>query len=295
MEPPLNRQGRGSSRGVLAGVLLVIGLLGSLLILQGTFVHAGPTVFMATTTSTRDSGILDHLLPVFEARSGITVLYTAVGTGQALEYGRRGDADIVMVHAPDLEREFVASGHGTMRYEFMYNRFILVGPPADPAGVGGEGNVTLAFRKIYTSGSAFVSRGDASGTHHREMDIWGLAGYDYASEVDVRRNAWYVNVSAGMGKTLLVSNELGAYTLTDEGTFYSYVARLDLIPLVQGDPLLFNQYSVIPVDPAVHPGVRYDLAVRLACFLLSGEAQALIAEYEVSGHNLFTPDASEHC
>jgi tungstate transport system substrate-binding protein len=253
------------------------------------------TMFMATTTSTRDSGILDPLLIEFKSKSGIGVSYVAVGTGQALEYGKRGDADVLMVHSPSSEITFVNSGHGTHRYQFMYNQYKVVGPKSDPAGIANMTNVTAAFKKIFDTKSLFVTRGDESGTHMKEKDIWKKAGFNYWKDINLQNNSWYINVSGGMSQALTMANEKLAYTLTDEATYYAYQTQLDLVIHVYGDKNLFNQYSIIPVNQTMHSNVKYDYAMQLVCYLLSSDGQAFIGNFVVNGHKLFTPNASEKC
>ena len=264
----------------MAVLLLVAGLT---LSIQS---HAPTTIILATTTSTRDTGLLDYLDPLFTADTGITVQYVAVGTGQALDMAARGDADVAMVHAPSLEIPFMAAGHGLCRSTLMYNRFLIVGPASDPAGIQGLTNATQAFQKIWQTNSTFISRGDNSGTNVKELAIWARAGYVPSTA----RDAWYLETGQGMGATLTVASEKGAYTLTDDGTFYALQAPLNLSILVAGDPFLFNQYHVIVVSPTQHPNVKVDPALEYAHWLVSPRGQTLIAGYEISGHRLFTPN-----
>lgn len=242
-------------------------------------------LILATTTSTEDSGLLEYILPDFEAKYNADVDVIAVGTGQALELGQNGDADVVLVHARAREDAFVADGYGTARYDVMYNDFILVGPAADPAGIRGMTEAAAAFTRIAETGSTFISRGDDSGTHSKEKAIWTAAGITPEGD-------WYLSAGQGMGEVLTMSEEMGAYTLSDRAT---YVARqatgLKLEFLVEGDPILFNPYGVIPVNPQKHPNVNAELAQAFADWITSLETQELIASFQVNGQALFTPDS----
>jgi tungstate transport system substrate-binding protein len=261
------------------------------LALAGCSKSAPPSLTLATTTSAQDSGLLDELLPLFRAQTGVEVKVVAVGTGQALELARRGDADVVLTHDPAGERRFVDEGFGIGRRPVMYNDFVLAGPLADPAGVKGLNSIAEAFARVARQGAAFVSRGDESGTHQKEKAIWRKA------KIEPRRD-WYVSAGAGMGQVLRMASEKHAYTLTDRGTFLSQRRGLDLVILCQGDPLLVNQYSVIRVNPAKHPHVRAAQAEQFADFLLSAEVQKAIANFgkERYGEPLFfagkAPDRS---
>jgi len=249
-------------------------------------------ILLATTTSTRDTGLLPGLLPAFTADTGIDVRYVAVGTGHALDLGRNGDVDIVMVHAPDLEDAFMSEGHGLCRVPFMYNRFVIVGPPSDPAAVRGAANATEAFERIYSTGSRFESRADNSGTHTKESELWAGLGLDPSSF-----GPWYERTQQGMGATLTIADERGAYTLSDDGTWYAREASLPHLSLLYegADPVLRNQYSVIPVHPLAHPGVRSEQAVSFARWLAGPEGQSRIAAYTVNGHAIFTANAAGGC
>lgn len=249
-------------------------------------------VLMSTTTSTRDTGLLPYLLPEFTADTGIEVRYTAVGTGLALSAGRRGDVDVVMVHAPSLETAFVASGHGLCRNTVMYNRFVIVGPLGDPAGVGSASSATDAFLRIYQNGSRFESRGDDSGTHTKELELWDVLGLNVSTF-----GPWYERTTQGMGATLTIANNVDAYTLSDDGTWYALEANLAFLSLRfdRDEAILRNQYSVIPVHPAAHPGVLVEKAVAFARWLVTPRGQGLIAAYEVRGHVIFTPNGVGVC
>jgi len=242
---------------------------------------------LATTTSTENSGLLAELLPPFEEANNVTVNVIAVGTGQALQIGRSGDADVLMVHAPALEEEFVAEGYGVERVYFMYNDFVVLGPPSDPAGVRDASSVSDAFARIADSRSVFISRGDNSGTHVKELAIWEDAGVDPAAA----SGSWYREVGQGMGAVITLANDQEAYTLSDRGTYLSYVSEIDLEVVNEGDEMLFNPYGAIVVDPERHPHVQADLAQALVDYIVSDEGQQTIADYQVNGFQLFFPDA----
>lgn len=252
---------------------------------------------LATTTSTADSGLLDAILPAFEAEAGARVEVIAVGTGQALELGRNGDVDVVLVHARSQEDAFVAEGFGVGRRDVMYNDFVLVGPPADPAGVAATASAREAFLAIAAAETPFASRGDSSGTHTKEQSLWSAAGLTPSQEL-----AWYRELGQGMGETLITANELGAYTLTDRATWLATASNLPDLRLLFGgatvaenpDQSLYNPYGVIPVNPERHPDVNSALAERFAAWLTSAEAQAAIAAFgqETYGQPLFFPSGT---
>lgn len=245
---------------------------------------------LATTTSVYDSGLLDFLIPVFEAKYGIRVMVIPAGSGQALEIAKRGDADIVITHSRYLEEEFVKRGFGIHRIGLMYNEFLIVGPVDDPAGIRGLRNATEAFRRIAESHSTFISRADMSGTHILELRIWSSINMTPTSGVD----PWYFEVNRGMGSILLMSDEMGAYTIVDRATWLSFKDKLNrLNVLVEGDPLLLNPYSLILVNPDVVLGVNYRGAITLAKFLISEEGQMLIGSFAKGGEQLFKPLAWE--
>ena len=243
-------------------------------------------ITVASTTSTEQSGLFKHLLPVFQQKTGIQVRVVALGTGQALDMGRRGDADVVFVHAKPLEEKFVAEGYGVRRFEVMYNDFVLVGPKADPAKVAGSKDIVAAFQKVKAASAPFVSRGDKSGTHFAEVELWKLAGIDAAKE-----KGWYRETGSGMGPTLNTASAMNAYALTDRGTWLSFKNRGDLAIIVEGDQKLFNQYGVILVNPAKHPHVKKDLGQAFVDWVISPEGQKAIAGYRIGGEQLFFPNA----
>lgn len=248
---------------------------------------ADRSILLATTTSAENSGLLSYLLPRFERASGIRVKVVAVGTGQALKLGERGDADLLLLHHPPSEEAFVAAGFGIDRREVMANDFLLVGPAVDPAGARGR-DVLAAFRAIAASGAIFVSRGDASGTHERERELWQAAGIDPGRAV----GRWYREAGSGMGATLNIAAAMGAYTLADRGTWASFANRRGLVVLVEGDPRLSNVYAVTLVNPARHPHVKVAEARALADWLGGPEGQAAIGSFEVAGTRPFRPIAT---
>lgn len=243
-----------------------------------------PRLVLATTTSTENSGLLEVLLPPFEERQGVVVDVIAAGTGQALQIGRAGDADVLMVHAPRLEEEFVELGYGVERVPFMWNDFVVLGPPDDPAGVAHATGVADAFTRIARARTSFVSRGDRSGTHERELEIWTRSGAGTDGD-------WYREVGQGMGAVITLANERRAYTLADRGTFLSYRRDVDLALLYEGDALLMNEYSIIVVDPRRHPHVLAEPAQALVEYLISPQGRELISGYQVEGEQLFFPIA----
>lgn len=246
-------------------------------------------IILATTTSTRDSGLLDVLLPVFEKSSGYTVKMIAVGTGQALKMGEEGNADVLLVHAPKSEKEFMANGFGLERLLVMHNDYILVGPAADPAGIKGSATAPEALKKIAAAKATFVSRGDDSGTNKAELTLWTKA------ETDPAGQAWYLETGQGMGDTLRVTSEKAGYTLTDRATYLAQKATLSLEILVEGDASLLNIYSVITVNPAKWPLVNLDGGKAFAAFMVAPDTQKLIGEFGIEkyGQALFTPDAGK--
>ena len=244
-------------------------------------------ITMASTTSTDQSGLFGHLLPIFKKASGIDIRVVALGTGQALDIGRRGDADVVFVHDKAAEEKFIAEGFGVARVEVMYNDFVLIGPQADPAKALGR-NIADALKKIADAKQSFVSRGDKSGTHATELRYWKMVGVDIVAV----KGAWYRETGSGMGPALNTAMAMNAYILADRGTWLSFKNRGDLSILVQGDMHMFNQYGVIMVNPAKHPHVKKDLVIRLIDWLISVDGQKAIADYRISGEQLFFPNAN---
>jgi tungstate transport system substrate-binding protein len=247
------------------------------------------SIIVASTTSTQDSGLFGHILPLFKAKSGIDVKVVAQGTGQALDTGRRGDADVLFVHAKAPEEKFVADGFGVKRYPVMYNDFVLIGPKSDPAGIKGMTDVAQALKAIKSRGTPFISRGDRSGTHIAELDLWKAAGIDIGKE----KGPWYKEIGQGMGAALNTASAANAYVLADRGTWLSFKNRGDLDILVAGDQRLFNQYGVILVNPARHPHVKQGLGQAFIDWLVSPEGQRAIADYKVGGEQLFYPNAND--
>jgi tungstate transport system substrate-binding protein len=245
------------------------------------------SILLQSTTSTANSGLYDAILPAFTAKTGIRVHVVAVGTGQAIKNARNGDGDVLLVHARAAEEQFVADGFGVERFDLMYNDFVIVGPAADPAGIGGGSDATRALQAIAGSGALFASRGDNSGTHRKERALWKAAGV----EPDKASGRWYRETGSGMGATLNTAVGMGAYTLTDRGTWISFRNKADHRVLVEGDDRLFNQYGVILVNPARHPRVRQAAGQAFIDWLLGDEGQAAIAAYRVGGQQLFFPNA----
>ena len=260
----------------LAGLLLLASACGS-----------SDSLILATTTSTFDSGLLDELVPLFEEQTGFNVKVIAVGTGQALEMGRRGDADVLLVHAPAAEEQFVEEGYGVNRQLVMHNDFIIVGPASDPAELRSVPDAMSALRAIQTLEQTFVSRGDDSGTNKLELSIWAELGYDPTGE------GWYLESGQGMGATLQIANQREAYTITDRATYLALLDVLDLEILHEGDPSLLNIYHVMQVNPERSSNVQGESAAAFVEFMVSAEAQAVIAEFGVEkfGQPLFVPDA----
>jgi tungstate transport system substrate-binding protein len=246
-------------------------------------------ITVASTTSTEQSGLFKHLLPIFEKKTGTQVRVVALGSGQALDLARRGDADVVFVHARPLEEKFVAEGHGVQRFEVMYNDFVLVGPKSDPAKVGGTRDIVAALQKIKAAQAPFTSRGDKSGTHFAEVELWKAAGTDISKE----KGPWYRETGSGMGPTLNTASGMNAYALTDRGTWLSFKNRGDLVIAVEGDQRLFNQYGVMLVNPAKHPQVKKAPGQAFVDWMISAEGQEAIAEYKIDGEQLFFPNAKK--
>jgi len=292
---------------------LLVALLAISTLLLAPVLNSGAdeVIKMSTTTSTQASGLLDVLLPAFTNDTRIKVKVIAKGTGAAIRDGMDGNVDVIFVHAKAREENFIADGCGTKRYAVMHNDFVILGPPADPAGIKGMQDAAGALRKIAATGTKFISRGDDSGTHTKEQALWAATGLPLEVETmsivkkgnkgeltfthPAGLGRWYLSIGQGMGKTIVYADEKRAYTLSDRGTYIKYkYARseaLDLVVLCEGDPALHNPYGVIPVNPVKHPHVKFKLADEFARWLVSGEAQDLIADYRVLGKQLFYPDA----
>ena len=246
------------------------------------------TIIVASTTSTQDSGLFDYLLPIVREKTGVEVKVLAQGTGQALDTARRGDADVVFVHAKSAEEKFLAEGFGVKRYPVMYNDFVLIGPKDDPAGIRGL-DVTASLQTIQTKAASFISRGDRSGTHIAELTLWKDAGVDVTKD----RGSWYKEIGQGMGAALNVASASNAYVLADRGTWLAFKKRGDLVILVEGDKRLFNQYGVMLVNPIKHPTVKKEAGQRFIDWLISPDGQNAIAGYKIESQQLFYPDAND--
>ena len=245
-------------------------------------------ITVASTTSTEQSGLFKHILPVFEKKTGIQVRVVALGTGQALDMGRRGDADVVFVHDKAAEEKFVAGGFGVRRLDVMYNDFVLIGPKSDPAKAAGGRDIVAAFKRIRDVQAPFVSRGDRSGTHAAELRLWQMAGIDIAPT----KRAWYRETGSGMGPALNTASAMNAYILSDRGTWLSFKNRGELAILVEGDQRLFNQYGVILVNPEKHKHVKKDMGQSFIDWIVSAEGQQAIAGFRIGGEQLFFPNAA---
>jgi tungstate transport system substrate-binding protein len=251
--------------------------------------HAqGQSIVVASTTSTQDSGLFGYLLPLFKQKTGIDVKVVAQGTGQALDTARRGDADVVFVHAKAAEEKFLAEGFGVRRYPVMYNDFVLIGPRDDPAGLNAM-DIGAALQTIKRKAAPFISRADRSGTHIAEVGLWRDAGIDIATE----KGRWYREIGQGMGAALNMAAALNAYVLSDRGTWLAFKNRGDLAILVEGDKRLFNQYGVMLVNPAKHPSVKKEIGQQFIEWLISPEGQNAIAGYKINGQQLFYPNAND--
>ncbi len=246
------------------------------------------SIVVASTTSTQDSGLFGHILPAFKKKGGIDVRIVSQGTGQALDTGRRGDADVVFVHARPQEEKFVADGFGVRRYPVMYNDFVLIGPKNNSGGINGTKDIVAALKAIKDKGASFISRGDKSGTHAAELALWKLAGID----IEKDRGTWYKEIGQGMGAALNTASASNAYVLTDRGTWLSFKNRGDLVIAVEGDNRLFNQYGVILVNPEKHKHVKKELGQAFVDWLVSAEGQKAIADYKIGGQQLFFPNAT---
>lgn len=266
----------GSVTGLASGIAMLVALP------HATPAQAGDFIIVASTTSTENSGLFGHILPIFEAETGITVRVVSQGTGQALETGRRGDADVVFVHARALEEAFVAEGYGVARFDVMYNDFVIVGPGADPAGLEGADDAASAMAAIVAAEAPFASRGDDSGTHVTEMGLWEAAGI-------APEGRWYLATGSGMGATLNIAAQVPAYALSDRATWLSFANRGSLEIVFEGDPVLFNPYGIILVDPGRHPHVKAEQGRAFIDWMISPTGQDAIADYTVNGEQLFFP------
>jgi len=246
------------------------------------------SIVVASTTSTQDSGLFGHILPLFKAATGIEARVVAQGTGQALDTGRRGDADVLFVHAKAQEEKFVADGFGVKRFPVMYNDFVLIGPKSDPAGIKSTSDIVAALQTIKAKAAPFISRGDRSGTHIAELDLWKAAGIDIAKD----KGPWYKEIGQGMGAALNTASASNAYVLADRGTWIAFKNRGELDIVVQGDKRLFNQYGVMLVNPAKHPHVKKELGQAFVDWLVSAAGQKAIADYKIEGQQLFFPNAN---
>ncbi|MBX9828241.1 MAG: substrate-binding domain-containing protein [Xanthobacteraceae bacterium] len=247
-------------------------------------------IVVASTTSTKDTGLFDHLLPLFTQKTGIAVVVMAVGTGQALDAARRGNADVLLVHYKTAELQFVAEGHGVKRHPVMYNDYVLVGPTEDPAEVGGSTDVAAAFASIRDTQAPFISRGDHSGTHLTELMLWNK---DVGIDIQKETAKWYRTAARGMKATLHMARATGGYTLTDRGTWQSFTSGGDLKIMVEGDRRMFNQYSAILVNPEKHPHVKKELGQMFIDWLISAEGQRAIAVFRIEGQPVFIPNAGD--
>ena len=265
---------------------VLLAMLGTVLVSHGSIAQ-DRSFILQSTTSTANSGLYDYLLPVFTANTGITVNVVAVGTGQALKNARNGDGDVLLVHAESAEEQFVAEGYGVERFDVMYNDFIIVGPPSDPAGIGGLNDASTALARIAAAKAPFASRADNSGTHKKEMQLWQEARLDPTEA----SGAWYRETGSGMGATLNAAVGMGAYALTDRGTWISFRNKGDHEILVEADPNLFNQYGIILVNPDRHPRVKVAEGQAFIDWILSDEGQTAIAAYRLDGQQLFYPNA----
>ena len=246
-------------------------------------------ITVASTTSTEQSGLFGFLLPIFEKETGIQVRVVALGTGQALDLARRGDADVVFVHARAAEEKFLAEGHGVKRFPVMYNDFVLIGPKSDPAKIAGGKDIVEALKKIQSAQAPFVSRGDRSGTHMAELELWKVSGVD----IEKAKGPWYRDTGQGMGPALNTAASMNAYLLADRGTWLAFKNRGDLAILVEGDKRLNNQYGVMLVSPDMHPKVKKDLGQTFVDWVISPAGQKAIADYKINGEQLFFPNAGQ--
>ena len=270
--------------------LAFIAVLGIAILFSGHALVQEKSIVIASTTSTQDSGLFEHLLPLFTQRTGITVKVLARGTSQALDTGRRGDADVVFVHAKSAEQKFLAEGEGVKRFPVMYNDFVLVGPKSDPAGIKGMDDVAKAFKTIRDKQATFISRGDHSGTHLAELALWNK---DVGIDIEMDNGAWYESIGRGMDATLYMASVKDGYVLSDRGTWIHFKNKSNLQILLESDKRLFNQYGVILVNPNKHPTVKKELGQAFIDWLISPDGQKAIADYKIKGEQLFFPNADD--
>ncbi|MGA7034683.1 MAG: extracellular solute-binding protein [Pseudolabrys sp.] len=271
-------------------ILAFIAVLGIAVFLPGHAVAQEKSIVVASTTSTQDSGLFGHLLPLFTGKTGVTVKVLSQGTGQALDSGRRGNADVVFMHAKSAEQKFLAEGQGVKRFPVMYNDFVLIGPKSDPAGIKGMKDVAQAFKTIKDKQATFISRGDHSGTHLAEFALWNK---DAGIDIENDNGAWYESIGRGMEPTLHMASAKGGYVLSDRGTWIHFKNKGDLQILVEGDKRLFNQYGVILVNPDKHSNVKKELGQAFIDWLISPDGQKAIADYKINGEQLFYPNATD--
>ena len=271
-------------------ILAFVAVFCSAVFLAGHTLAQEKSIVVASTTSTKDSGLFEHLLPLSTLKTGIAVKVQALGTGQALDMARRGDADVVFTHAKSAEQSVVAEGHGVKRHPVMYNDFVLIGPESDPAGIRGEKDIAKALRAIKDKPATFISRGDNSGTHMRELTLWNK---DVGINIQELDGDWYKPVGRGMKATLHMARATDSYVFSDRGTWISFKNKGDLKILVEGDRRMFNQYGVILVNPDKHPKVQKELGQTFIDWLISPDGQQAIAEYKVDGRQLFFPNATD--
>jgi tungstate transport system substrate-binding protein len=271
------------------GIFLAAAAFCSLLFAGAAALAQDKSIVVASTTSTQDSGLFDHILPIFEKQTGIDVKVVAQGTGQALDTARRGDADVVFVHGKAQEEKFIEDGFGVKRFDVMYNDFVLIGPKGDPAGIKGSTDIAAALQALLSKKAPFVSRGDKSGTHSAELRLWKQAGIDITAD----KGDWYREIGQGMGAALNTAGAMNAYVLSDRGTWLSFKNRGDLEIVVEGDKRLFNQYGVMLVNPQKHPSVKADLGQSFIDWLISPGGQAAIGAYKIDGKQPFFPNAEQ--
>jgi tungstate transport system substrate-binding protein len=270
---------------------ILIAAVAAAAVLSGAPVSAqDKSIVVASTTSTQDSGLFEYLLPIFTKKTGIAVKVVAQGTGQALDTGRRGDADVVFVHAKAQEEKFLSEGQGVKRFPVMYNDFVLIGPKSDPAGIKGTKDVAKALQTIKEKQASFISRGDRSGTHSAELKLWKDAGID----IEKDKGPWYKAIGQGMGAALNTAGAGSGYVLSDRGTWIHFKNKGDLQILVEGDKRMFNQYGVMLVNPEKHPSVKKEYGQQFIDWLVSPEGQKAIADYKINGEQLFYPNADDH-